>query len=105
RVDQIAPGMPVMITGDFNASEVSSAYRHLLGTMPGQTQTLYDAYRIVHPVRQPDERTHNGFVGTTEGRRIDLIVHDDQVTPIDAAINRYHVNGRYPSDHYPVQAW
>lgn len=91
--------LPVIITGDFNCAEASDPYNALAGS-----DRLSDSYRLVHQQREPNEGTFNGFVGTATGARIDWILCSPQFTTTSASINRFHDNGRYPSDHFPVSA-
>ena len=97
--------LPVIVTGDFNSTEQTQQYRTLTAGdgSPGALQ-LTDAYREVHPQRQPEEASFNGFEGTRKGLRIDWILHSPQWKATGAAIDRTEKNGRYPSDHYPVTA-
>jgi endonuclease/exonuclease/phosphatase family metal-dependent hydrolase len=51
-----------------------------------------------------DEASFNGWQGTTDGSRIDFILHSRHFTPTAAKIVRTSYDGRWPSDHYPVTA-
>lgn len=95
-----AAELPVVIAGDFNATDSSEAYRALVRPQPGG---LIDAYRALHP-RQADEATFHGFEGKTEGERIDWILCSAEFVPNAASIDRTHEAGRYPSDHFPMMA-
>lgn len=100
----IAPGVPAILVGDLNITEDNPAYAAFVQpTVPGAIRWI-DAYRAVHPVRQPDEASFNGFKGTVAGSRIDFIFHTAHFRATAAAIVRVARNGRYPSDHYPVTA-
>ena len=96
-------GTPLIITGDFNSTEDSPQYRTLLGGN-GVEPKLTDTYRQVHPKRQPDEASANGFTDRREGSRIDWIMCSSELVPVEATIDRFNKDGRYPSDHYPVTA-
>ena len=95
--------LPVVVTGDFNSTEESEQY-HTLTTGDGTGLKLVDAYRIVHPQRQPDEASFNGFKGLRQGMRIDWVLHSPQWIAKGAAIDRTEKDGHTPSDHYPVTA-
>ena len=95
--------LPVIVTGDFNSTEDSEQYRSLT-VGDGSGLKLIDAYRTIHPQRQPDEATFNGFKGTRQGMRIDWILHSPHWNATGAAIDRTEKDGRTPSDHYPVTA-
>jgi endonuclease/exonuclease/phosphatase family metal-dependent hydrolase len=94
---------PVIITGDFNCHEDSRPQRLLLGEN-GSEPKFTDAYRRVHPVRQPDEASFHEFSGKPEGSRIDWILCSPPFVPVEATIDRFNKDGRYPSDHFPVTA-
>lgn len=88
----------VLVTGDMNATEESVAIGTLLAS------GLLDAYRAVHPDRQPDEATFHGFDGEPEGSRIDFVLHTADRRATAAEIVRREFDGLYPSDHFPVTA-
>lgn len=93
----VAP--PILLLGDFNSDERSSAYRAILDA------GLIDAYRAVHPQANANELTFHGFKGLTLGRRIDFIFNSTDLRAVDAAIDRTPIGpGRFPSDHYFVTA-
>ncbi len=100
---EIAPGLPVLITGDFNASEDDAPYDALVGDDDDGVK-LIDGYRSAHPQRTPDEATFGGFKGIRQGSRIDWILHTPEWETLQAEIDRMNQDGRYPSDHYPVRA-
>ncbi len=94
-----APAPPILLLGDFNSDEHSSAYRALLDAGLG------DAYRSAHPQAAADELTFHGFKGLATGRRIDFIFNGPQLRVVDASIERTPLaSGRFPSDHYFVTA-
>ncbi|MEM7146816.1 MAG: sulfatase-like hydrolase/transferase [Verrucomicrobiota bacterium] len=93
---------PVIITGDFNTTELLEPYAVLVGSEPGQ---LIDSHRAAHPTPDPEETTATGFTAPKPGRRIDWILHSPHLKTTDAAINEtISDEGRYPSDHFPVEA-
>lgn len=104
RISRIAGDTPVIVTGDFNTTEDSDAYRILTDGHASNDTPLVDTYRHVRPQRSDAENTIHNFRGSTRGKRIDWILASSPFDTIDAAIDRTHVNGRYPSDHFPVQA-
>lgn len=106
KFHELADGLPIIMTGDFNELETSSTLRTLLGEIPTPDFPMYDAYREVFPVRTSQERTYHFdvFTGSTSGSRIDYVLHSGDFTAIDASIVRTSVDGIYPSDHYPVTA-
>lgn len=105
RILAIAPGMPVIVTGDFNADAGSDPYRLLLtGEQAGVPQLLFDAFRLANPRLRNDEGTRHDFSGKRSGNRIDWILCSIAFTPLKAEINRTRSLLGYPSDHFPVQA-
>lgn len=97
KPDATAP--PILLLGDFNSDERSSAYRAILDA------GLVDAYRSAHLQADPDELTFHDFKGLTLGRRIDFIFNSTDLRAIDATIVRTPIApGRFPSDHYFVSA-
>ena len=93
--------LPVVITGDFNtAAESSVPYGVLVGgtglvdTWSAAEQQITPAYGTFGGYRDP-------VIG---GPRIDWILTSAHFTAEFAAINPSRVEGRYPSDHLPVQA-
>ena len=90
---------PVIITGDFNCSDVSEPYKALF-----EGKTLTDSFRARYPAKAAKEGTFNGFKGTDTGPRIDWVLHNDKFATVDAGIDKTNKDGRYPSDHFPVTA-
>ncbi|REJ88547.1 MAG: hypothetical protein DWQ34_22285 [Planctomycetota bacterium] len=103
RITEAALHDPVIVAGDFNATEAEPVYRILLnGEHPGST--LVDSYRAAHPEHNGEELTRHDFRGERKGSRIDWILHSPHFITQAAAIDRREFDGRYPSDHYPVTA-
>ncbi|MBX2992074.1 MAG: endonuclease/exonuclease/phosphatase family protein [Bacteroidetes bacterium] len=101
---------PVIVTGDFNAGEQNDAIRFLKGdgstslSVPENERIrLLDTYRMIHP----DETivgTFHAFKGNIDGDKIDFVFVEPETHVLDAAILHDNINGRYPSDHFPVMA-
>ena len=104
RLGPVAAGVPAVLTGDFNVTEDTPAFRVLVDPPEPSWVRWIDAYRTVHPERSPDEASFNGFKGTVRGSRIDFVLHTTHFRATAAAIDRHQRDGRYPSDHYPVNA-
>lgn len=99
KLPELAKGAPVILMGDFNADEDSSAYGAFISL------GMADSYRTMHPERSAEERTWHDFKGTTQGSRIDWILHTGELHTMAADILRTPAkDGVYPSDHYPVTA-
>ena len=105
KLSQIAGDLPVIITGDFNTTELGEPYDILVNATEGDGPPLIDAYRQAHPQPRENEASSNGgFRGRKQGRRIDWILHSNDFHTLEAAIHQNRIDGRYPSDHYPVTA-
>ncbi len=96
--------MPVILTGDFNTTEKGAPYAALAKAEGFGGEPFVDAYRAIHPEKSRHESTYSRWTGWREGSRIDWILHSLKFTTLNAAINYTNEAGRYPSDHYPVQA-
>lgn len=100
--DQVAEaGLPVVFTADCNAAAEASAPYDVLVTEGGLQDTWLAADRQLTPYvgTFPNYGTPN-----PEGTRIDWILATPGVEVRSAAINTWTRDGRYPSDHTPVQA-
>jgi endonuclease/exonuclease/phosphatase family metal-dependent hydrolase len=86
--------VPVVVTGDFNATPDEPAYRIL-------TTELADAW-IATDNRSGPEGTFHAFKGKAD-RRIDWVLSRGFQTPRVWTIADAR-RGRYPSDHFPVVA-
>lgn len=107
---EIAPNLPIIFTGDFNADEGSEPYLRMTSrddfveTPVDETRFLTDTYRNKHS-DSGTVGTAPGFDGTAGSNRIDWILHTDTgFDTIAADINRVNYSGRYPSDHFSINA-
>jgi endonuclease/exonuclease/phosphatase family metal-dependent hydrolase len=106
-----APGVPVIVTGDFNAGEQNAALRALIAppgparpATPAASAPFLDTFRVRHP-EATEVGTFSGFtIGQTTGEKIDYVLVEPGTAVLDAAIVRASRDGRYPSDHFPVTA-
>ena len=103
KIEELHEGAPVVVTGDFNATEDDEPYAALRGEA-GTPLHLIDTYRAIHSERRPDEATFNGFTGERKGSRIDWVLHSTDMHSVAAEIVYDQEEGRYPSDHFPVSA-
>lgn len=103
---------PFVVTGDFNAGERNPAVMYL----KGQTKLdhvaeelcrspvpMVDTFRVLHP-QAAQVGTFNGFKGDRSGEKIDYVFVPAGMKVLEAKILRDNVDGRYPSDHFPVVA-
>ena len=104
KLEEIAGDAPVVVLGDFNTRVYERAYGILTGTVEyaGVTGSLVDPWAELDLA---DEGTFHGFTGEPESQhRIDWILHSGHYAPVEVEVERYHENGRYLSDHFPVSA-
>jgi len=101
---------PFVVTGDFNAGENNPVIKYLKGEIAvegpdgGKMKTpvpMIDTFRVLHPDVM-DVRTAHGFKGTRQGDKIDYVFVPPGTKVQEAEILYDNVDGRYPSDHYPV---
>ena len=105
RLDGLAEGHPVVLTGDFNVTDDSAVYRILTdGTDLRDARLDTEAVTGVAP-------TWNGFGRDPLERRIDFVFVRGPVTVRSFATRDETIgdvlgtdNDRYPSDHFPVEA-
>lgn len=104
RLEKIDKDCQLIVTGDLNSSEDTTAYATLAHPTETDGRVLADSYRELHPERSKQEATFDGWKGNIEGSRIDFILHTAAFKPKSAEIVRTNYEGRWPSDHYPVTA-
>ncbi|HJP02679.1 MAG TPA: endonuclease/exonuclease/phosphatase family protein [Planctomycetota bacterium] len=106
RVAEVEQGIPVILTGDFNAGEGNPVIDYLKG---GDAQVappvaLVDTFRVMHPDQEQVGTGNGGYSGRRNGAKIDYIFVTPGVQTLGAGIDQEPRGGRYPSDHYPVTA-
>jgi endonuclease/exonuclease/phosphatase family metal-dependent hydrolase len=103
---------PFVVTGDFNAGENNPVITYLKGQIAVEGPDgrkaktpvpMVDTFRVLHPDVK-DVRTGHGFRGTRQGNKIDYVFVQPGAKVLEAQILYDNVDGRYPSDHYPVDA-
>ena len=104
RIDALRPETAVIVTGDFNTHEDLQPFAALVRGKGSSRAPLIDTYRVIHPKNRGLEGTSTGFTGVRTKNRIDWILTTPNFVTLNAAINYTNENGRYPSDHYPVEA-
>lgn len=99
------PGDPFVVTGDFNAAEGNVAVRFLKGDAKIDGALieipLRDSFRVAKPDAQ-NVGTAHGFNGGTGGNKIDYVFVPAKQKVLGAQIVHFNVDGKYPSDHFPV---
>jgi len=103
---------PFIVTGDFNTGENNQVILYLKGkTSLGDANgadsknpvPMVDTFRVLHPDAN-EVGTFNGFKGNRRGDKIDYVLTMPGVKVLDAKILYDNVNGKFPSDHFPVWA-
>jgi endonuclease/exonuclease/phosphatase family metal-dependent hydrolase len=93
---------PVVVTGDFNVGEGNAAIATLTG--PKGSAPFVDTFRVLNP-DATDVGTFSGFkFGNTGKDKIDYVLVQPGTDVMQAGINRFSRDDRYPSDHFPVTA-
>ena len=106
RADKAAP---VIVMGDLNSGEKSAAVRYLQGderTLDGVLEkpplALTDTFRAANPTATK-VGSFNGFERRSKSK-IDYIFATVPLKALSAKIILSTRNGRFPSDHFPVEA-
>ena len=99
-----AQGAAVVVTGDFNAAPNSAPHKAMVGSTENRIR-LVDTYAALHvPRPREQEGTAHRFNGKPSSGRIDWVLCSPDFKVRSASIDRFHREGRYPSDHFPVTA-
>jgi endonuclease/exonuclease/phosphatase family metal-dependent hydrolase len=101
RVAAVPSGVPVILTGDFNAPAEHAAAYTILTDGTGLTDTWTGAAEHASPLYATWHGYHELIPG---GPRIDWMFVRGNLAVTAAGINAYSRDGRFPSDHLPVQA-
>ena len=105
RLVTLASGLPVVLTGDLNASPESGAYRILTGeAIPGALPPLADAMTASRTPHYGPTSTWTAFKAIEPGRRIDYVMVSGRMGVLSHGILPDMWDGRFPSDHLPVLA-
>lgn len=97
-------GLPVILTGDFNAGPGSEPVRALLDAGTDGV-SLVDTYAVAHPnAPEAEGWTFHAFTGAPGKTRIDWILATPELAVRGVEIDRFQDGERFPSDHFPVIA-
>ena len=92
---------PFILSGDFNASEISPAIKELKGNLG--TTGLIDSYREINP--KGNITTFNNFTQQADGIKIDYIfIQGNKFKTISASCDSTVIDGKNPSDHNAICA-
>lgn len=96
--------LPVILTGDFNVDPDSEEIEYLKNIKNHNLiiNSVYD--ECLSRINGIFGCTFHDFKGGKVGKPIDYIFVSSDIKIKDLFINRNRINGRYPSDHYPVSA-
>jgi endonuclease/exonuclease/phosphatase family metal-dependent hydrolase len=105
KANKLAGETSVIITGDFNCTEDSQAYKILNGTNhdKGSEIALKDGFYEALDKPEEPAATFHGF-GDEEKQRIDYIFLKNAVKVQNYKVLEDKTHSRYASDHYPVIA-
>lgn len=90
------PETPVFLGGDFNMEETSTLFRQI------EEAGFQDTWAALGHGYTHDG-TYNNFESTRNLEHIDWIFQQNCTALHSIEINGYQEDGRYPSDHFPVQ--
>ena len=97
KLENLDEKIPVFLTGDFNFTPDSKAYREIIS---GQ---LSDSKKVSASPPYGPEGTFNGFqVDQTPLHRIDYIFVNQKINVLGYGVLTDSKDQRYPSDHLPV---
>jgi len=104
RISQRTIKDPIIVMGDFNMSMDNPGMKYLQdGGDNASYPRMVSAWEIAHP-KGPALRTGHGFKGGKTGSAIDHILIGEGSTVLKAHVDQRKIDGRWPSDHYPVTA-
>jgi endonuclease/exonuclease/phosphatase family metal-dependent hydrolase len=91
--------LPVILMGDFNIKPDNLAYSKILsGT------SLSDSYLVVNPTETAMGATFHGWKPEIPKDRIDYIFISPMIQVESSEVLHNQSNGRYPSDHFPLNS-
>jgi len=96
-INEKCQNQPVILCGDFNATEQSEVIRLFL------SNSMLDLYRAVNK-NNKGLGTFHDWTGSQKGDRIDFIFSKNNIIPLNSLIVHYSQNNKFPSDHFPVVA-
>lgn len=107
RLNQMPNTLPVIITGDFNSTPDDRCFQIFTGALPEAEKSK--SVKIDSPVfksafKPPYPSTHHGFTGNAQGGLIDWVLYRGEIEPKGVKIVEDTIDGRYPSDHFPLLA-
>lgn len=105
RLGALANGLPLTMTGDFNANPSHPAYVTLTtSTLPDGSRPLRDALHVSDTPHYGPLSTWNAFKDIEPNQRIDFVFVSDGVRVLRHGVLSDRWDGRFLSDHLPVLA-
>ncbi len=99
RAGQLGTKLPILLTGDFNAtSGENKAYDILVGD-----GYFRDTWKLAKTLKGEEFASFNNFQGVRRnGKRIDWILARGPVSVSSSEVVPWSKDGKFPSDHCPV---
>ena len=93
--------LPIILMGDFNATPHSKLIEDFARGKLSKKKLV-----AVQEINKNlyNEVTRDNFKRKQKGVHIDYIFVSEETEVINAEIIKYNINGKYPSDHYPLMA-
>ncbi|PCJ25101.1 MAG: endonuclease [SAR86 cluster bacterium] len=102
KIDQMSGGLPVIVTGDFNATPVSKPYEVMLSD--DYSVKLVDGFDVAKE-KNDEQFTNYLFDGNDKDlKRIDYIFVSKEVEVLYHEIINKRIGKYYPSDHLALKA-
>jgi endonuclease/exonuclease/phosphatase family metal-dependent hydrolase len=101
KKEQEKEELPVILMGDFNATPHSRLIKNLKEGKYYEKKLLpvQDLNKSLY-----NEATRDNFKRTERGIHIDYIFVSEEIEVVNVKIIKYNINGKYPSDHYPLMS-
>ncbi len=99
RIQSIAAGYPVILSGDFNSTQYTDIY-----TKIAEGGVLTDSYLLAESHETPYQGTYNGYNISYATDRIDyvFVAHCNNFKIKSQRVITDAAGGKFASDHYPV---
>lgn len=93
--------LPIILMGDFNATPDSKLIEDFIKGKLSKTKlvAVQDINKSLY-----NEVTRDSFKRKQKGVHIDYIFASEEIEVVNVEIIKYNINGKYPSDHYPLMA-
>jgi endonuclease/exonuclease/phosphatase family metal-dependent hydrolase len=94
---------PYIAMGDFNMHMDNPGMKYLQKVdIDTPYPRLISAWASMYPEKAGTVKSGHGFKGDTSGAAIDHILVEKETAVLKANIDQRTIDGRHPSDHYPV---